>query len=422
MTEYFSVWQSTDMGIWVGEQTWIYTVVAVLLLLIAAWTCNFIGKHILVRGLLSLLNAQAQLQPGEFSNFAFIPRLAHVIPALVITFGIRFVPNLPEAFVAVVLNVANAFIVLTIALAIVALLDMVNDVYQRRPDSATRPIKGYIQVVKIVIYAIAVLLIIATLLDRSPVILLSGLGALAAVLMLVFQDTILSLVASVQISSNDIVRVGDWVEMPQLNADGDVIDIALHTVKIQNWDRTITTIPTKRFISDSFKNWRGMQESGGRRIKRAIYLDQSSVHFLTAEEKVKLQRFSLLRDYLKDKQSDIDDWNSKLSEDGKEPVNTRRITNLGTFRAYLVNYLRSSERVRQDMIMIVRHLNPGPEGVPLEIYCFANTIDWVPYEGIQSDIFDHVLSILPEFGLRVFQQPSGADFKHVFTNPQEVTQ
>lgn len=422
MTEYFSVWQSTDMGIWVGEQTWIYTVVAVLLLLIAAWTCNFIGKHILVRGLLSLLNAQAHLQPGEFTNFAFIPRLAHVIPALVITFGIRFVPNLPEAFVAVVLNVANAFIVLTIALAIVAMLDMVNDVYQRRPDSATRPIKGYIQVVKIVIYAIAVLLMIATLLDRSPVILLSGLGALAAVLMLVFQDTILSLVASVQITSNDIVRVGDWVEMPQLNADGDVIDIALHTVKIQNWDRTITTIPTKRFISDSFKNWRGMQESGGRRIKRAIYLDQSSVHFLTAEEKVKLQRFSLLRDYLKDKQSEIDDWNSKLSEDGKEPVNTRRITNLGTFRAYLVNYLRSSERVRQDMIMIVRHLNPGPEGVPLEIYCFANTIDWVPYEGIQSDIFDHVLSILPEFGLRVFQQPSGADFKHVFTNPQEVTQ
>lgn len=422
MAEYFSVWQSTDMGIWVGEQTWIYTVVAVLLLLIAAWTCNFIGKHILVRGLLSLLNAQAHLQPGEFTNFAFIPRLAHVIPALVITFGIRFVPNLPEAFVAVVLNVANAFIVLTIALAIVAMLDMVNDVYQRRPDSATRPIKGYIQVVKIVIYAIAVLLMIATLLDRSPVILLSGLGALAAVLMLVFQDTILSLVASVQITSNDIVRVGDWVEMPQLNADGDVIDIALHTVKIQNWDRTITTIPTKRFISDSFKNWRGMQESGGRRIKRAIYLDQSSVHFLTAEEKVQLQRFSLLRDYLKDKQSEIDDWNSKLSEDGKEPVNTRRITNLGTFRAYLVNYLRSSERVRQDMIMIVRHLNPGPEGVPLEIYCFANTIDWVPYEGIQSDIFDHVLSILPEFGLRVFQQPSGADFKHVFTNPQEVTQ
>jgi miniconductance mechanosensitive channel len=422
MSELLSAWTSTDLSAWMGEHNWIYTAGAALLLLAAAWISNLIGKHILVRGLLSLLNAQIPVARGEITNFAFIPRLANVIPALVITFGIRFVPNLPDAVVIVVLNVANAFIVLTIALAIVAVLDMVNDIYQRRPDAATRPIKGYIQVVTIVVYAIAVLLMIATLLDRSPVILLSGLGALAAVLMLVFQDTILSLVASVQITSNDIVRVGDWVEMPQLNADGDVIDIALHTVKIQNWDRTITTIPTKRFISDSFKNWRGMQESGGRRIKRAVYLDQTSVHFLSKEEKEKLGRFSLLRDYLRDKQKEIDEWNSQLADDGKEPVNTRRITNLGTFRAYLVNYLRSSERVRQDMTMIVRLLGPGPEGVPLEIYCFTNTIQWVAYEGIQSDIFDHVLSILPEFGLRVFQQPSGEDFKHVLTKPQEVTQ
>lgn len=422
MSELLSAWLSTDLNTWLVEHDWVYTAGAVLLLITAAWVLNFISKHILVRGLLSLLNAQTATGSGVMTNFAFIPRLANVIPALVITFGIRFVPNLPEALVTVVLNVANAFIVLTIALAVVAVLDLVNDVYQRRPDAATRPIKGYIQVVTIVVYAIAVLLMIATLLDRSPVILLSGLGALAAVLMLVFQDTILSLVASVQITSNDIVRVGDWVEMPQLNADGDVIDIALHTVKIQNWDRTITTIPTKRFISDSFKNWRGMQESGGRRIKRAIYLDQNSVHFLSDEEIEKLGRFSLLRDYMKDKQKEIDEWNRKLAEDGKEPVNTRRITNLGTFRAYLVNYLRNSERVRQDVIMIVRHLSPGPEGIPLEIYCFANTIDWVPYEGIQSDIFDHVLSILPEFGLRVFQQPGGADFKQVFTKPQEITQ
>jgi len=422
MSELLSAWMPTEINVWLGEHDWVYTLLAVVLLITAAWVLNFISKHILVRGLLSLLSAQTATSSGVMTNFAFIPRLANVIPALVITYGIRFVPNLPDALVTVVLNVANAFIVLTIALAVVAVLDLVNDVYQRRPDAATRPIKGYIQVVTIVIYAITVLLMIATLLDRSPVILLSGLGALAAVLMLVFQDTILSLVASVQITSNDIVRVGDWVEMPQLNADGDVIDIALHTVKIQNWDRTITTIPTKRFISDSFKNWRGMQESGGRRIKRAIYLDQNSVHFLSREEIEKLGRFSLLRDYMKDKQKEIDDWNSKLAEDGKEPVNTRRITNLGTFRAYLVNYLRSSERVRQDMIMIVRHLSPGPEEVPLEIYCFANTIDWVPYEGVQSDIFDHVLSILPEFGLRVFQQPSGTDFKQVFTKPQEITQ
>jgi len=411
MSELLSRWLTDNQMIWLDGQLWIYTLIALLLLLAAAWLSNLIGKRILVRGLLSLLNVPAGTAAGDFRHFGFIPRLANVIPALVITFGIRFVPDLPEGFVAVVINVANAFIVLTIALAFSSVLDLVNDVYQRRPDAATRPIKGYLQVIKVIIYAVAVLLMIATLLDRSPIILLSGLGALAAVLMLVFQDTLLSLVASVQITSNDIVRVGDWVEMPQLNADGDVIDIALHTVKVQNWDRTITTIPTRRFITDSFRNWRGMQEAGGRRIKRAIYLDQNSVHFLSPQEITRLGRFTLLRDYLKDKQAEIDEWNITLAEDGKEPVNTRRITNLGTFRAYLVNYLRSSERVRQDMIMIVRQLNPGPDGLPLEIYCFANTIEWVPYEGIQSDIFDHVLSILPEFGLQVFQQPSGADMR-----------
>jgi miniconductance mechanosensitive channel len=421
MSEIFSRWLSDEHMLWLDGHQWIYTLSAVLLLLVAAWLSNIIGKKILVRGLLSLLNVPSRTEPGDYRHFGFIPRLANVIPALVITFGIRFVPYLPEGLVTVVLNVANAFIVLTIALAFSSVLDLVNDVYQRRPDAATRPIKGYLQVIKVIIYAVAVLLMIATLLDRSPIILLSGLGALAAVLMLVFQDTLLSLVASVQITSNDIVRLGDWVEMPQLNADGDVIDIALHTVKVQNWDRTITTIPTRRFITDSFRNWRGMQESGGRRIKRAIYLDQNSVHFLAPEEITRLGRFSLLRDYLKEKQTEIDDWNKTLAEDGKEPVNTRRITNLGTFRAYLVNYLRSSERVRQDMIMIVRQLSPGPDGLPLEIYCFANTIEWVPYEGIQSDIFDHVLSILPEFGLQVFQQPSGADMRAWGSSNKTVT-
>jgi miniconductance mechanosensitive channel len=421
MSEIFSRWLSDEHMLWLDGHQWIYTLSAVLLLLVAAWLSNIIGKKILVRGLLSLLNVPSRTEPGDYRHFGFIPRLANVIPALVITFGIRFVPYLPEGLVTVVLNVANAFIVLTIALAFSSVLDLVNDLYQRRPDAATRPIKGYLQVIKVIIYAVAVLLMIATLLDRSPIILLSGLGALAAVLMLVFQDTLLSLVASVQITSNDIVRLGDWVEMPQLNADGDVIDIALHTVKVQNWDRTITTIPTRRFITDSFRNWRGMQESGGRRIKRAIYLDQNSVHFLAPEEITRLGRFSLLRDYLKEKQTEIDDWNKTLAEDGKEPVNTRRITNLGTFRAYLVNYLRSSERVRQDMIMIVRQLSPGPDGLPLEIYCFANTIEWVPYEGIQSDIFDHVLSILPEFGLQVFQQPSGADMRAWGSSHKTIT-
>jgi miniconductance mechanosensitive channel len=407
---------------WMDAHSWIVTVNALLILVVTAWLSNFLSRHILVKGLMRLLNApkvndSGEANPGEFTRFGFIPRLANVIPALVITFGIRFVPDLPEAAVTVVLNVTNAFIVLTLAMALAAMLDMVNHVYAQRAESHNRPIKGYLQVIKIVIYAVAVLLMIATLLDRSPVILLSGLGALAAVLMLVFQDTILSLVASVQITSNDMIRVGDWIEMPQLNADGDVIDIALHTVKVQNWDRTITTIPTKRFISDSFKNWRGMQESGGRRIKRSLFLDQTSVRFLTAEEKQRLRRIALLSRYLDDKQKEIDDWNARLEGLGQVPANTRRITNLGTFRAYVSNYLSSHPRVHQGMIHMVRHMPPGPQGLPLEVYCFTATTAWVEYEGIQADIFDHLLSILPEFGLRVFQVPSGTDMQAWAASP-----
>jgi miniconductance mechanosensitive channel len=221
----------------------------------------------------------------------------------------------------------------------------------------------------------------------------------------------LSLVASVQISSSDIIRVGDWIEMPQLNADGDVIDIALHTVKVQNWDKTITSIPTKRFISDPFKNWRGMQECGGRRIMRSLYLDQTSIGFLNPEEIARLQRISLLRHYLKHKHSELLSWNSALAEDGQEPANTRRITNIGTFRAYVEQYLRQHPQIHQDMTQLVRQLSPTADGLPLQLYCFTNTTAWGSYESIQSDIFDHLLAILPEFGLRVFQHPSGADMR-----------
>src|SRR5690554_1075220 len=247
------------------------TLIAVLGLLTIAILANWLVKHILVRGFYSVLS---RLGGTQKNDFGVVKRLSHIVPALIISSSISIVPGLPEAAVTVVQNVASGFIILTIALALGAILEIINLLYMRRRNAHLKPIKGYIQVVKIIIYAIASILIVATLIDRSPLILLSGLGAMAAVLMLIFQDTLLSLVASVQISSGDLIRVGDWIEMPQLNADGDVIDIALHTVKIQNWDKTITTIPTKRFISDSFKNWRGMQESGGRRIKRSLLIDQ----------------------------------------------------------------------------------------------------------------------------------------------------
>lgn len=394
-----------------NNDSWSFNLLAAAALLLVAWLSNWITKRVLVRGLHRLLSTTAFGRDEEFSRHSIISRLANIVPAVVLSAGIVLIPALPEAVTVVVRNVCGAFIVLTIAMAIGALLNLGNDIYQRRPDAAHRPIKGYLQVLKIAVYAIAILLMIATIVDRSPLILLSGVGAMAAVLMLVFQDTLLSLVASVQITSSDMVRVGDWIEMPQLNADGDVIDVALHTVKVQNWDRTITTIPTKRLISESFKNWRGMTESGGRRIKRAICLDQNSLCFLDAEEQRELRRFALLGDYLAEKTRELDAWNTGLGERGADLVNARRITNIGTFRAYVERYLRSHPGIHQGMTLIVRQLSPGPEGLPLEIYCFTNTTAWVPYESIQADIFDHLLSILPEFGLRVFQQPSGVDFR-----------
>jgi miniconductance mechanosensitive channel len=396
---------------WLEQHPDLYTLLSAALLLVAAWLANYLVRRILVRGLYRALRASVLGEDQVLMDSRIISRLANIVPAFIVYAGVGLVPDLPDPVVQVVRNVCSAVIVLVLALAIGGSLNLVNELYSRREDAQRRPVKGYVQVVQIVVYLLAAILMVAALIDRSPLILLSGLGAMAAVLILIFQDTLLSLVASVQISSNDIVRVGDWVEMPQLNADGDVIDIALHTVKIQNFDKTITTVPTKRFISDPFKNWRGMREAGGRRIKRSLLLDQHSLHFLSAAEVESLRRFRLLGEYLERKEEEIRKWNRELEEQGRDPVNSRRITNIGTFRAYVERYLRAHKGVHQGMVLLVRQLAPTSDGLPLEVYCFTNTVVWADYEGIQSDIFDHLLAILPEFGLRVFQHPSGADMR-----------
>ncbi|HRO02459.1 MAG TPA: mechanosensitive ion channel [Terricaulis sp.] len=374
-------------------------------LLAVATAANFVVKHIILRFAVRLLRMKSP------TLVKIATRLANIVPALVIAGGASLVANLPAEAVAVTRNVVAAFIILMIVLALNGLLTLVNELYQRRPEALSRPIKGYIQVLKILLFAAAAILIIAALMEQSPLLLLSGLGAMAAVLMLVFKDTILSLVASVQLTSNDMLRVGDWIEMPQFSADGDVIDIALHTVKVQNWDKTITTIPTHKLIEQSYKNWRGMSESGGRRIKRALMIDQSSIRFLEPEEQARLRRFALIDDYLDAKQQELEDWNARLIEAGRDPVNTRRVTNVGTFRAYVGAYLAAHPRIAQNMTLLVRQLDPTPQGLPIEIYCFTNTTAWGEYENIQGDIFDHLLAILPEFGLRQFQEPSGADLQ-----------
>jgi len=408
MTEILQIWQT-----WMAAYPWIVPLLLLAGLLLLSWLSNWIAKKIIVRSIQKILQLSDWVLGLQIHQSKMVPRLSNVVPALVLGFGVAQIDGLPIVLVNLVQNVANAFIVLSLALAVGAALDVVNGLYESRERKVDRPIKSYIQLVKIIVYVITALLMIASLMDRSPLILLSGLGAIAAVLILVFQDTLLSLVASIQIRSNDLLRVGDWIEMPNLNADGDVIDIALHNVRVQNFDKTISTIPTKRFITDSFKNWRGMQESGGRRIKRALDIDQTSVRFLSHEEQQQFQRFFLIRDYLADKQTEIEQWNLEMLQGDTDAaaVNSRRMTNLGVFRAYLLQYLRSNPSLRQDMTLIVRQLPPSPTGLPLEIYCFTNTTAWVEYEAIQSDIFDHVLAILPEFGLRIFQQPSGQDWQ-----------
>lgn len=387
------------------------TVLGVLILILSAVIVNFIVKHILLRVVMHLVHMIQHEGHKHIAKHKIIFRLANIAPALLVMMGVAFIPHLPLPVILVVQNVASAFIILIVALALSSFLNIVNLLYNRRPGAHNKPIKGYLQILKIVIYLITAILVISVLIDKSPLILLSGLGAIAAVLMLVFQDTLLSLVASIQISSADMVRVGDWIEMPNLNADGDVIDIALHTVKIQNWDKTITTLPTRRLITDPFKNWRGMQESGGRRIKRALYLDQTSIHFLNDEEKHHLQKLALLSPYLDEKAQELENWNKKLSASERDAINARRLTNVGTFRAYVGQYLKNHSQIKKDMTLLVRQLSPGATGLPIEIYCFTNTVAWAEYENIQSDIFDHLYAILQEFNLRAYQQPSGFDFQ-----------
>lgn len=266
----------------------------------------------------------------------------------------------------------------------------------------------------IILYIFGSILIIGNLVGESPWAILTGLGALTAVLLLLFRDTILSFVASIQITSYDLVKVGDWVEVPKYNADGDVIDISLNVIKIQNWDKTITVIPTYKLIEDSFKNWRGMTLSGGRRIKRAVYIDQSSVKFCSAEMLSRFSKYTLIKDYLEIKQREIGEYNRAKNFDESVLVNGRRLTNLGTFRAYLIEYLKQRDDIRMDLTFMVRQLSPGSEGIPIEIYIFTATTDWTRYENIQADIFDHILAVVPEFELSIFQNPTGSDFKKAF--------
>jgi miniconductance mechanosensitive channel len=388
-------------------------VVGVLALFAGAVIIDLIAKRLLVGTVRAFAKRSSVTWDDALVAHNVFGRLVQVVPALIVFVGAPFVSDLPEGVVQLIRNVAMGYLVLMLTLALTAMLSAANTIYAASPVARDRPLKGFVQLAQIVVWIFGGVMIIAAVLDRSPLLLLSGFGAMTAILLLVFKDTILSLVASVQLTAQDMVRVGDWIEMPQFGADGDVVDVQLHTVKVQNWDKTITTIPTHRLITDSFKNWRGMSQTGARRIKRAIFVDVSSIRFQTQDEIDHFTRFALLKGYIENKQQELADCNEGLATEVDAEVNRRRLTNVGTFRAYAYNYLKNHPKIHKGMTLIVRQLGPGPEGLPLEIYCFTNTTEWAVYEDIQSDIFDHLLAIVPEFGLQLYQKPAGSDLANL---------
>ena len=394
-----------------------------LLLLLSAVVIRMLAFWLVVPALRKV-RQRAQAWPSDIVlHDSVLNRLARMLPWLWVYRGISLVPDLNDTVQTVVGNVAMALVAILAVSMLMAVLDAVLELQQRysaeRGDQASahkvRSIKSYIQLGKLILMFAGGIVAVAVLMDRSPIIVLSGLGAMSAVLMLVFKDTILSFTAGVQLSSNDMLRIGDWIEMPQVGADGDVIDIALHTVKVQNFDKTITTIPTWRLMSESYRNWRGMKEAGGRRIKRTLQIDASTIRFLDAQEITRLSGIAVLYDYMERKRSDLELSNAKaldaLGERVELLANQRRLTNIGTFRAYIQAYLEAHPGIHQHMTLMVRALEPTPQGVPLELYCFTANTAWTVYENTQGDIFDHLLAILPEFGLRLYQHPSGSDLR-----------
>ena len=375
-------------------------------LILLAWLAHLLARRVLLRTMSRLIRASSTKLDDVLIHQGVLNRAALLLPVLVFHYGADGLPGSTETVLQVV-NAALLMVVLLVAGAAIGALQEAAAAYDARTEI---PIKSYAQILKIALYVIGGLMTVAVLTGRSPWVLLSGVGAVMAVVILVFRDTLLSLTASFTIASNRLVKVGDWIEVPTFGADGDVIEIALHTVKVQNWDKTITTIPTHKLVDVSFKNWRGMQDSGGRRIKRAIHIDMNSIRFCDPEMMQRFQRFELIRDYLDARQKEVEQFNAESRVDASELVNGRRLTNVGTFRAYVAAYLRSHPRIRRDMTFLIRQLAPAAQGLPLEIYVFTNTTVWADYEGIQSDIFDHLLAVVPRFGLRVYQEPAGSDF------------
>ncbi|PWW33721.1 MULTISPECIES: mechanosensitive ion channel family protein [Paenibacillus] len=403
-------------GTGMSEQTigYLSNLIMVVFIAVVSILANFIAKKIVLKIIIQIINNNRYTWDKIIVEKKVFHKLSHLVPAIIIYYSAYIFPS----YQALIEKAALTYMIVITITVLNALLNAFDTIYRSYEVSKIRPIKGYIQVAKIILFIIGGIIVISSLIGQNPLIILSGLGALSAVLMLVFKDSILGLVAGVQLSSNDMVRVGDWIEMPKYNADGDVIDITLNTVKVMNFDKTITMIPSYALISDSFKNWRGMQVSGGRRIKRSVYIDTSSISFCTKEMIEEFQKIHYLTDYLESKLNEINEYNIEHHINTESIVNGRQLTNVGVFREYIHQYLRNHPKIHKDMTLIVRQLAPGDNGLPLEIYAFSNDITWGVYESVQADIFDHIFAVAPTFGLRAFQNPTGHDIVQLKESPQ----
>lgn len=386
------------------------SVLAAAVILLSA-IADFVAHRLLLDVLTRIIKRTKTTWDNTFLEKKVFNRLSHLAPAIVI---ILMAPLALEGYpdwIELLTGLASIYMIVVALLVIDSFLNAVLDIYRSFPISRRIPIKGFIQVLKMVTVFIAAIVIISTVLGQTPVVLLSGLGAFAAVLILVFKDPILGFVAGIQLTANKMVARGDWIEMPKYSADGDVLDVTLTTVKVQNWDKTISYIPTSALVTNTFRNWRGMNESGGRRIKRAVNVDMGSIKFCDEAMLEKFSKIQYIAEYIAKKKEELAAHNEALQVDGSTWVNGRHLTNVGTFRAYVVAYLKQHPLIHQEMTFLVRQLPPSPQGLPIEIYVFSKDQVWANYEAIQADIFDHILAVAPEFELRVFQNPSGHDFR-----------
>lgn len=344
-----------------------------------------------------------------------INKLMHLIPAILvyILLPLAIPANELPNLLGILRMICNIYIVAVTLRFINASLNLLLEIYSRKESMKDKPLKGFVQIIQVIIFFIGAIIIVSILIGKSPTALFAGLGASAAILTLVFKDTILGFVAGIQLSANDMLRPGDWITMSKYGADGTVIEVTLNAIKVRNFDNTITTIPPYALVSDSFQNWRGMQDSGARRIKRSINIDMNSVHFCSAEMLERFRKILLITDYVDSKEKELKSYNEEHHIDNAIRVNGRRQTNIGVFRAYLVNYLKSHPNVNQTQTCMVRQLQPTEKGLPLELYFFAATTQWIPYEDIQSDVFDHIMAVVPEFGLQVYQGVTGSDLRHI---------